>query len=162
MRFGGTAAEAGPALETVEMETRSDMAADTQVALAWLKSNGASNGKIGAVGFGFGATAIVVIKGTALNCAVIFYGHPPGWRVTLACTRPNALQPRLCRGPDPIVGCDCANLETSDELLKDVRLIGNESNGGRRFFDHCRIFLGVSVDIGNCIADAVKLSGLLA
>jgi carboxymethylenebutenolidase len=78
-RFGGTPTEAGPALETVGMETRSDMVADTQVALVWLKSNGVSNGKIGAVGFGLGATAIddVVTKGTALNGAVIFYGHPP-------------------------------------------------------------------------------------
>ncbi len=78
-RFGGTPAEAGPALETVGMETRSDMAADTQVALVWLKSNGVSNGKIGAVGFGFGATAIddAVTKGASLNGAVIFYGHPP-------------------------------------------------------------------------------------
>ena len=77
-RFGGTPSEAGPALETVGMETRSDMAADTQVALVWLKSN-VSNGKIGAVGFGLGATAIddLVTKGTALNGAVIFYGHPP-------------------------------------------------------------------------------------
>ena len=78
-RFGGTPAEAGPALETVGMETRSDMAADTQVALVWLKSDGVSNGKIGAVGFGLGATAIddLVTKGTDLSGAVIFYGHPP-------------------------------------------------------------------------------------
>lgn len=78
-RFGGTPGEAGPALETVGMETRSDLLADTEVALAWLKSNDRSSGKIGAVGFGMGATAIddVVTNGTALDSAVIFYGHLP-------------------------------------------------------------------------------------
>lgn len=78
-RFGGTPSERGPALETVGMETRSDMLADTQLALSWLKSSGISNGKIGAVGFGLGATAIddLVTKGTDLDGAVIFYGHPP-------------------------------------------------------------------------------------
>ncbi|WP_280114300.1 dienelactone hydrolase family protein [Rhizobium grahamii] len=78
-RFGGTPAEVGPALETVGMETRSGTIADTEVALLWLKSDGRSSGKIGTIGVGLGATAIddVVTKGTALNSAVIFYGHLP-------------------------------------------------------------------------------------
>ncbi|CCM76912.1 dienelactone hydrolase family protein [Rhizobium mesoamericanum] len=78
-RFGGTPTERGPALETVEMESRSNMLADTRSALGWLKSNGVSNGKIGAIGFGLGATAIddLVTNGTDLDGAVIFYGHPP-------------------------------------------------------------------------------------
>lgn len=78
-RFGGTPTESGPALEIVGMETKADMVADSQLALVWLKSNGGSGRKIGAVGFGLGATAIddAVTKGAALNGAVIFYGHPP-------------------------------------------------------------------------------------
>ncbi|MEK1887689.1 MAG: dienelactone hydrolase family protein [Phyllobacterium sp.] len=78
-RFGGTPTESGPALEVVGMVTKADMDADTQAALLWLKSNGKSSEKVGAVGFGLGATAIdaAVTKEPALNGAVIFYGHPP-------------------------------------------------------------------------------------
>jgi carboxymethylenebutenolidase len=78
-RFGGTPTESGPALEVVGMATKPDMVADTQAALVWLKSNGRCSEKIGAVGFGLGATAIdsAITKLAAFEAAAIFYGHPP-------------------------------------------------------------------------------------
>jgi carboxymethylenebutenolidase len=78
-RFGGTPAEPGPALEVVGMATWASMVADTQTALHWLTSNGQSSAKVGAIGFGMGATAIshAITKLPGLKAAVIFYGHPP-------------------------------------------------------------------------------------
>jgi len=78
-RFGGTPPERGPAQEVMGMVSTADMVADTRTALKWLKSSDRSTGKIGAVGFGAGATAIdaAVTVLTDLKVAAIFYGHPP-------------------------------------------------------------------------------------
>lgn len=78
-RFGGTPSEAGPAEEVVGMATWDDMIADTRTALSWLGSGGGGSGKIGAVGFGLGGTAVghAVPKLPGLKAAVTFYGRPP-------------------------------------------------------------------------------------
>jgi len=78
-RFGGTPSESGPALEVVGMTKTVDMVSDTETALLWLKANTTSSEKIGAVGFGWGATAIdyAITRLPDLKAAAIFYGHPP-------------------------------------------------------------------------------------
>ena len=78
-RFGGTPTEAGPALEVVGMTTWADMISDMHTAISWLRSSGESAGKVGAVGFGRGGTAInhAIAESSDLSAAVVSYGHPP-------------------------------------------------------------------------------------
>lgn len=78
-RFGGTPSEAGPALDVVGMEHPPFMIADTRIGFDWLRSAGGSNIKIGALGFGFGATGInlSLTRIPDLRAVVAFYGHPP-------------------------------------------------------------------------------------
>jgi carboxymethylenebutenolidase len=78
-RFGGTPSEAGPALEVVGMEHPPFMIADTRIGFDWLRSAGKGGIKIGALGFGFGATGInlSLARIPDLRAAVAFYGHPP-------------------------------------------------------------------------------------
>lgn len=78
-RFGGTPSELGPALEVVGMTKVPQMVADTETALLWLQSEGRTSGRIGAVGFGRGATTInsAITKPTNLKAVATFYGHPP-------------------------------------------------------------------------------------
>jgi carboxymethylenebutenolidase len=75
-RLGGTPSEPGPALEVVGMAKPLEMTADTQMSLLWLKENGAKG--LGAVGFGFGGTAIgyAAPRLPDLMATVIYYGHP--------------------------------------------------------------------------------------
>jgi carboxymethylenebutenolidase len=75
-RFGGTPSEPGPAIEVVGMTKDQDMAADTQVALQWLKAQGRQH--IGALGFGRGGTAISYAAARLPNlmAAAVYYGHP--------------------------------------------------------------------------------------
>jgi carboxymethylenebutenolidase len=104
-RFGGTPAEAGPAMEVVGMASWSDMIADTRTAAVWLMSGKRSSGKIGAIGLGLGGTAIgrVITSWPDLKAAVIFYGHPPPETKIAGIETPLLMN---LAGKDPLVGPD--------------------------------------------------------
>jgi carboxymethylenebutenolidase len=78
-RYGGSPAEPDPAREVVGMVTWPEMIADTNAAVAWLKMQGGSSGRVAAVGFGFGGSALgrAVTEAPDLAAAVTLYGRVP-------------------------------------------------------------------------------------
>ncbi|MBP1882440.1 dienelactone hydrolase family protein [Sinorhizobium mexicanum] len=78
-RYGGTPAEPMPAHEVVGMTTWDEWLADTRSALGWLARQPRSNGKVAAIGFGLGGSALsrIMFQLNELTSGVIFYGRAP-------------------------------------------------------------------------------------
>jgi carboxymethylenebutenolidase len=79
-RFGGTPDEKDPAREMVSMEEWRYMIADTQAAMSWLRERDETSGKIAAVGFGWGGSAVGQLATKVhdgLDAGVVFYGRVP-------------------------------------------------------------------------------------
>ncbi|MDK1482037.1 dienelactone hydrolase family protein, partial [Sinorhizobium sp. 6-117] len=78
-RYGGTPAEPMPAHEVVGMTTWDEWLADTRSALGWLTRQPRSNGKVAAIGFGLGGSALgrMMFQLNELTSGVIFYGRAP-------------------------------------------------------------------------------------
>ena len=104
-RYGGTPTERGPALEVVGMATWPDMIADTQAALAWLRTRDDANGKTAAVGYGLGGSALgrAVTQSDDLSAAVVLYGRVPPLDRVSAVHTPLLL---IYAGDDPAVDDD--------------------------------------------------------
>lgn len=78
-RYGGTPAEPIPAREVVGMTSWDEWLADTRAALTWLTRQPWSNGKVAAIGFGLGGSALgrMIFQLNGLTGGVIFYGRAP-------------------------------------------------------------------------------------
>ena len=78
-RYGGTPPDPDPAREIVGMATWPQMIADTNAALAWLRGQDHANGKLAAVGFGLGGSALgrAVMRLSDMTAAVLLYGRVP-------------------------------------------------------------------------------------
>lgn len=78
-RYGGTPAEPIPAREVVGMTSWAEWLADTRAALGWLTKQSWSNGKVAAVGFGLGGSALgrMMFQLNGLTSGAIFYGRAP-------------------------------------------------------------------------------------
>jgi carboxymethylenebutenolidase len=79
-RFGGTPDEKDPAREMMSMEEWRYMIADTEAAMAWLGKRDDTSGKMAAVGFGWGGSAVGRLATRlhdGLDAGVVFYGRVP-------------------------------------------------------------------------------------
>jgi carboxymethylenebutenolidase len=78
-RYGGTPADPDPARETIGMETWQEWSADIDAAAAWLRQQPFCNGKVAALGFGLGGSAIgrSAVLGLDVEAVVLFYARVP-------------------------------------------------------------------------------------
>ena len=104
-RYGGTPTERGPAMEVVGMATWPEMIADTHAALSWLRAQEDANGKVAAVGYGLGGSALgrVVMETNDLAAAVLLYGRVPPLAGVAAIKAPLLL---IYAGDDPAIDAD--------------------------------------------------------
>jgi carboxymethylenebutenolidase len=104
-RYGGTPPDPDPAREIVGMATWPQMIADTNAALAWLRSQDHANGKVAAVGFGLGGSALgrAVMRLPEISAAVLLYGRVPPADHVIEIKTPLLL---IYAGEDPVVNSD--------------------------------------------------------
>ena len=77
--IGGTPADQDKAREMIGTLNAADVTTWAQAAVAYLRTNPASNGKVGAVGFCWGGGVIgrLAVAEPTLNAGVVFYGQQP-------------------------------------------------------------------------------------
>jgi carboxymethylenebutenolidase len=77
--IGGTPSDQDKAREMIGTLNAADVTTWAQGAVAYLRSNPASNGKVGAVGFCWGGGVIgrLAVAEPTLNAGVVFYGQQP-------------------------------------------------------------------------------------
>jgi carboxymethylenebutenolidase len=78
-RLGGTPTERDPARDMINMLDWPDVISDGKAAIAWMRGQEGTNGRVGIVGFGWGGSTAgrLATKASDLDSGVIYYGKVP-------------------------------------------------------------------------------------